>query len=281
MSLYIIGDIQGCYDALRALLRNVSYDPQQDQLWFTGDLVNRGPKSLETLRFIKSLTNCVVVLGNHDLHLLAVAYGGAKLSRCDTLGDILESADSDELLTWLRHRPLLHHDSGRNLTLIHAGLAPEWSLEKAKACAAEVEQVLRGDHYVEYFSTMYGDEPKQWSEALQGQARLRFITNCLTRLRCINQQGELALHEKAALNKEGSSLRPWFSIPGRQSEQHRIVFGHWSTLGLYQTKNILGLDTGCLWGGTLTAARFDEQGSFQGVTQVACEMAQQPDGLTA
>jgi bis(5'-nucleosyl)-tetraphosphatase (symmetrical) len=276
MALYIIGDIQGCHDCLQRLLGQVDYDPGLDHLWFVGDLVNRGPNSLETLRFIKSLPNCISVLGNHDLHLLAVAYGDAECIKGDTLDEILDAPDREELLQWLRHRPLLHYDKARQICLIHAGLAPEWTLELAIACANEVQDVLRSDGFSDYFAHMYGDNPRRWKNDLSGWERLRFITNCFTRLRYVDQNGELVLKLKGPLDKKPDNVQAWFRVDNRQSLHNKIVFGHWSTLGLHESDNILALDSGCLWGGALSAARFDQQGNYEGFTQIPCETSQKP-----
>jgi len=256
MAVYAIGDVQGCFDELQALLDQIDFDPRRDSLWFAGDLVNRGPSSLETLRFARSL-NAVTVLGNHDLHLLAAACMPGERKRKDTLQAIFEAPDAGQLLDWLRHRPLLHHDEALGYTLLHAGLPPQWDLATARACANEVEQVLRSDRYEQFFAAMYGDEPDLWSPALQGQERLRFIVNCFTRLRYCDSSGRLALEEKGPPGSQPPHLRPWFDWPQRNSRDMRILFGHWSTLGAYDAPGIHALDTGCLWGGKLTACRLD------------------------
>jgi len=257
VAVYAIGDIQGCFDELQALLTRIRFDPERDRLWFAGDLVNRGPQSLETLRLVRDL-NAVTVLGNHDLHLLASACIPGRRKGKDTLDAILDAPDSAELLDWLRFRPLLHHDRQLNCTLVHAGLPPQWDLQTAMACAAELEQVLRGDHYRDFFASMYGDQPDQWSTALTGQGRLRFIVNCFSRLRFCDSAGRLALDEKGPPGSQPSQLRPWFDWPQRKSRDTTILFGHWSTLGAYDAAGIHALDTGCLWGGTLTALRIDQ-----------------------
>ena len=254
MATYAIGDIQGCFDELLALLDRLDFRPGPDRLWFTGDLVNRGPKSLQTLRFVESLgEHAVTVLGNHDLHLLAVARGRARPNRHDSLDDVLEARDRDELMDWLRHRPMLHHDAGLGYTLIHAGLPPQWDLATARACAREVEEVLRGDDCDAFLDVMYGNKPRQWSEDLAGWDRLRFITNCFTRLRYCDAGGGLHMKPKGAPGTQPEGLLPWFEAPGRKSRELNIVFGHWSTLGLRSGNGIHALDTGCLWGGQLTA----------------------------
>lgn len=256
MAVYAIGDVQGCYAELQGLVEALRFDPAVDRLWFTGDLVNRGPQSLETLRFVRSLGNAAVtVLGNHDLHLLAVASGISHTRRRDTFGDVLGAADRDELMDWLRRRPLLHGEGG--FYLIHAGLPPQWRIEEAENHAAEVEACLRGGDYPELLRRMYGDQPDLWSEALDGWERLRFITNCLTRLRYCTAGGRLEFHQKGRPGSQPQGLLPWFEVPGRRSRDAGIVFGHWSTLGFYRGENVVCLDTGCLWGGQLTALRLD------------------------
>lgn len=256
MAIYAIGDVQGCFAELQSLLQQLRFDPAGDQLWFTGDLVNRGPQSLETLRFIRSLGNsAVAVLGNHDLHLLAVAHGFSRTKHKDTFGDVLGAPDRDELLDWLRRRPLLHHGGG--FYLIHAGLPPQWSVDEAASHAAEVEAVLRSDDYAEFFRHMYGDQPDLWSNGLKGFDRLRFITNCLTRMRYCTAGGQAEFKQKGAPGSQPTQLVPWFAAPERRSEGANIVFGHWSTLGFYVGNGVICLDTGCLWGGELTAFQLD------------------------
>lgn len=258
MATYAIGDVQGCYDELLALLERMAFDPVNDRLWFVGDLVNRGPQSLQVLRWVKNLdppAHCV--LGNHDLHLLAVAAGHERYGRNDTFRDVLTAPDRDELLDWLRRLPLLHHDSATGYTMVHAGLPPQWDLAQASACAAEVEAVLRGPAYGEFLMQMYGDEPRAWSDSLSGVARLRFITNCLTRLRFCDAQGVLALHEKGPPGSQPAPWLPWFEVPERRSRNLHILFGHWSALREYSAPGLDALDTGCVWGGNLSALRLD------------------------
>lgn len=257
MAVYAIGDLQGCFDELLALLELIAFDARHDQLWFAGDLVNRGPRSLETLRFVRSL-NAVTVLGNHDLHLLASAGIPQRRKRKDTLQAIMEAPDARQLLDWLRHQPLLHHDAKLGYTLVHAGLPPQWDLATARACAGEIEQVLRSDKYTEFLAAMYGNDPNIWSPALKGLERLRFITNCFTRLRYCDSNGRLALEEKGPPGSQPQHLRPWFDWPDRKSRTMKMLFGHWSTLGAYDAPGIHALDTGCLWGGKLTALRLDK-----------------------
>ena len=259
MATYAIGDIQGCFDELQQLLAQLNFDQANDQLWFCGDLVNRGPKSLETLRFVKGLGDAAVtVLGNHDLHLLAKAEGFGKKLKQDTLDEILNAPDCDELMFWLRHQPLLHHDSELGYTMVHAGLSPQWDLLTAQACARELENKLRADDYHEFIQVMYGNQPDQWSDELVGVDRWRFFTNVFTRLRFCYPDGRLDLKAKGEPGTQKAGALPWFDVPGRKTENNRIVFGHWSTLGVGETNNTLSLDGGCLWGGQLVAVRLDQ-----------------------
>lgn len=258
MSIYAIGDIQGCLTELHLLLHQLRFDPQTDRLWFVGDLVNRGPDSLAVLRFVRSLGDAaVVVLGNHDLHLLALAAGNAKHARQSNLDAVLHAPDRDELLDWLRQRPLLHHDADRELTLIHAGLPPQWTLADARAAASELETALRGENDQAFLLALYGNQPERWSPQLTGIDRLRFITNCLTRLRFCTPDGRLGLKEKGEIGSQTPGLLPWFQVPQRRTRHDRIIFGHWSTLGYYAGENVWAIDGGCLWGGTLTALRVE------------------------
>lgn len=258
MAVYAIGDIQGCYDELRRALDAVDFDPVRDCLWCVGDLVNRGPKSLEVLRFVRGLGDAAIcVLGNHDLHLLALAAGNGKHKGESSLEKVLTAADADELLHWLRHRPLLHHDAGLDFLMVHAGLPPQWDLATAQACAREVEDVLRGDAHTDYFLHMYGNKPELWDPALRGMERWRFITNCLTRLRYCEPDGSLALKDKGPPGSQSWGRMPWFEHPLRATRNQRIVFGHWSTLGYQARDNVWALDTGCLWGGALTLLQLD------------------------
>ena len=276
MAIYAIGDLQGCHDALLRLLEHVHFDPASDRLWFVGDLVNRGPQSLQCLRFVQGLGDrAITVLGNHDLHLLAIRYGNNRHYDNHSLDDILQAPDSDELLDWLRHRPLLYHDSDAGYTLIHAGLPPQWSLATARRCANEVEVALRAANPAGYFMEMYGNKPDQWSDDLQGQNRLRFITNCLTRLRYCTPGGKLAMKHKGPPGSQPAGVIPWFSVPARATAGERIVFGHWSTLGCYIGHNAYAIDTGCVWGGQLTALRLGDEPK---VISIDCPQTQQPGG---
>ncbi len=258
MAVYAIGDVQGCYTELRQLLDTLRFDPARDKLWFVGDLVNRGPESLECLRFVKSLGDkAVVTLGNHDLSLLLAMAGVKALTARNTTGDILSAEDRNELFDWLRRQPLLHHDPELDYVMIHAGLPPQWDLATARRCAHELETVLRGENYREYFHGMYGDMPDTWSEDLRGVERWRFITNCFTRMRYCTAEGRLDLKTTGKPGSQEKGLYPWFQAPGRRSADVRILCGHWSTLGLVRENKVTTLDTGCVWGGSLTAMRLD------------------------
>jgi bis(5'-nucleosyl)-tetraphosphatase (symmetrical) len=275
MAVYAIGDIQGCLQSFRDLLTSLRFAPGRDQLWLTGDLVNRGPDSLGVLRYVRSLEpEPVCVLGNHDLHLLAVASGAEPAKRRDTLQPVLEAADRDELLDWLRHRPLFHYDPHLNWGMVHAGLAPQWDLEQAAALAGEVENVLRGDETDAFFRNMYGDRPDRWSDDLRGWDRLRAIVNGMTRLRYCDESGRMALKAKGVPGTQPRGYLPWFDVPGRASAGLRMVFGHWSTLGRYASPTVIGLDSGCLWGGQLTAAQLDRSDPI--FFSVSCPQAQAP-----
>ena len=259
MAVYAVGDIQGCHDELQHALDQVGFEPGRDTLWCVGDLVNRGPKSLEVLRFFRDLGDAgVCVLGNHDLHLLALAAGNGKHRDEPSLARVLNAPDRDELLHWLRHRPLLHYDPGLDFAMVHAGLPPQWDLDTARACASEVEAVLRGDSHSAYFMQMYGNKPNRWEPSLSGMARWRFITNCLTRLRFCELNGRLRLKEKGPPGSQAEGRIPWFAHPERASRTQRILCGHWSTLGYLAGHNIWALDTGCVWGGALTLLRLDQ-----------------------
>jgi len=262
MAVFAIGDIQGCHEDLMRLLERIHFDAGEDQLWFAGDLVNRGPDSLGVLRFVKDLGDAAVsVLGNHDLHLLAVAAGTASRRKSDTLDELLASPQRDEYLDWLRHRPLLHHDEALGFTLVHAGLPPQWDLRQAAACAQELEAALRGAEHLEFFRQMYGDEPRHWDPGLTGIPRLRFIVNCFTRLRYCTAAGDLDLKSKGPPGSQPEGYLPWFQVPGRASAGLHLLFGHWSSLGDIAAHNVYPLDTGCVWGGRLTALRLDGDGS--------------------
>jgi len=266
MSTYVVGDIQGCFDAFEALLEALNFDGSRDRLWITGDLVNRGEDSLAVLRWCVQHDGCVVaVLGNHDLHLLAVAEGFVPPHRKDTLEMILQAPDREALLSWLRQRPMLHRQGA--WMMLHAGLPPEWSADAAEVHARELERALRGPAWRVFLKDMYGNEPHRWSPLLSGQDRLRFIANALTRTRYLHPDGSLEFQHKLGLATAPAELVPWFDFPGRRSGDARILFGHWSTLGLLMREDVVALDTGCLWGGALTAFRLEDEQCFQ----VRCE----------
>lgn len=257
MATYAIGDIQGCYDDLMRLLDTIGFNEHEDRLWFAGDLVNRGPKSLETLRFIKGLgDSAVVVLGNHDLHLLAAACAEKLSNKQDSLLAVLEAPDRDELVDWVRHRPLFHYEG--DFCLLHAGLPPQWDFEMAKQLAQEAEQALQADNYVEFLKKMYGNKPNVWSSRLKNSDKLRFIINCFTRMRFCEVNGRMDFVNSGPPGSQPKHLVPWFKVPKRRSANMKIIFGHWSTLGYYEGDNCYGIDTGCLWGGELTALKLGE-----------------------
>jgi bis(5'-nucleosyl)-tetraphosphatase (symmetrical) len=260
MAVYAIGDLQGCFDPLKRLLDRIGFDPAEDRLWFSGDIVNRGPASLETLRFVRGLGElAVMVLGNHDLHLLASAWADSRpRKKRDTLDDILEAPDREELLEWLRRRPLLHHDPAVGFTMVHAGLPPQWDLEEARAAAGELQAVLGGDRFVDFLRHMYGNQPDCWSPELEGIDRLRFIVNAFTRLRYLRPDGSMDFDNTGPPERAGEGLIPWFRFPGRRTEGLSMVFGHWSTVGEVVHAGAFSLDTGCVWGGRLTALRLDD-----------------------
>jgi bis(5'-nucleosyl)-tetraphosphatase (symmetrical) len=260
MAVYAIGDLQGCLDPLQRLLDRIRFDPARDRLWFCGDLVNRGPASLAALRFVRQLGDrAVTVLGNHDLHLLATAWAGSRpRKKRDTLDEVLAAPDREELLEWLRRRPLLHHDPVLDCTLVHAGLPPQWDLADAQAAARELESVMRGDRVVDFLRQMYGDQPDRWTPELAGTERLRFIVNAFTRLRYLRSDGSMDFDCKETPDHAPPGLIPWFRFPGRRSAGLKLIFGHWSTLGELTHDGAHGLDTGCVWGGRLSALRLDD-----------------------
>ena len=261
MAVYAIGDLQGCYDPFRHLLDEIDFDPSKDTLWLTGDIVNRGPKSLKTLRFVKELGDSVItVLGNHDLHLLALSAGAVRFgNRFGSLEKLLKASDADELCHWLRHQPLAHYDEKLNTLLVHAGTHPQWSVKKTLACATEVETALQGDDYVNVLGKMYGNAPNIWSGKLTGYKRLRFIINCLTRMRMVTADNHLDLKFSGSPWRARKGLRPWFEMDSPAWAGTRIVFGHWSSLGLIVLPDLISLDTGCVWGRHLTAVRLDKR----------------------
>ena len=277
MAVYAIGDIQGCYDEFKQLLDKLAFNPDVDQLWLTGDIVNRGPRSLDTLRYVYAMRdNIVLVLGNHDLHLLATAYHHKQPGKKDTLDETLNAGDSDQLFDWLRCQPLIHRDVALGFTMVHAGIHPDWSIDTALRLAEEVERVLCSDEHVNFYQHMYGDKPHLWSDTLTGWSRLRFITNMFTRMRYCDASGHAPMNPKGPPGTQPEGLLPWFEMD-RASSSERIIFGHWSTLppdGDYDKHNVYPLDSGCLWGGTLTALRLDQSPCIH--TRINCPQSQKP-----
>jgi bis(5'-nucleosyl)-tetraphosphatase (symmetrical) len=262
MSTYAIGDIQGCFGSLLRLLERCAFDPSRDKLWLVGDLVNRGPRSLETVRYIRDLGDAAItVLGNHDLSLLMAAEGFGKRGKGDTFDDILDAPDRDELLDWLRQQPLCHLEGG--FCLVHAGLLPQWTVVQARALASEVEAVLRGSQWRELLGQMWGSEPVCWKDSLEGWPRLRVIVNAMTRMRFCSPQGVMDFKVKGEVEKAPKGFMPWFEVPGRRSAESVLITGHWSALGLKIMPNLLAIDSGCLWGGALTAIRLEDRVVFQ------------------
>jgi len=265
MAIYAVGDIQGCHTELVQLLETIRFDQTTDKLWLVGDLVNRGPGSLAVLRLVKSLgDSAITVLGNHDLHLLAVAEGVAELHRSDTLDEVLNADDRDELLDWLRNQRLLHAEGG--YVLVHAGLLPQWSVDQAVSLAHEVEQALCCDNHAVFLARMYGNAPHQWDDNLDGYKRLRVIVNAFTRMRICTEEGEMEFKFKGEVENIPAGYLPWFDVPSRASADAAVIFGHWSALGLKVESHVIALDTGCLWGGPLSAIRLEDRQLFQ----VAC-----------
>ena len=262
MATYAAGEIQGCCTEFQQLLEQVRFDPAADKLWLVGDLVNRGPESLAVLRLVKSLgDSAITVLGNHDLHLLAVAEGVAEPHRSDTLHNILAAPDRDELLTWLRAQRLLYVEG--DFVLVHAGLLPGWTVAQTQKLAHEVEAELHGRHYHIFLTRMYGNHPDHWDDGLTGYKRLRVITNVFTRMRICTVQGKMEFKFKGEVENIPAGYLPWFDVPNRASANATVVFGHWSALGLKITPRVIALDTGCLWGGALSAIRLEDREIFQ------------------
>jgi bis(5'-nucleosyl)-tetraphosphatase (symmetrical) len=262
LAIYAIGDVQGCFDELRALIGALGFDPANDRIWFVGDLVNRGPASLATLRFVRDLGDrAVVVLGNHDLHLLALAEGHVESGRDDTLEDVLAAPDRRELLDWLRARPMIHV-AGDDV-LVHAGLLPQWDVATAGSLAREVEAELRGPGHSKFLETLYGSRPNRWSEHLSGPDRLRVIVNAMTRLRFCTREGVMEFDTKGETTQPPRGYMPWFDVPERKSAGSTIVCGHWSALGLRMAPRLLALDSGCVWGGRLSAVRLEDRRLYQ------------------
>lgn len=276
MATYAIGDIQGCYEPLRQLLEAIGFSPSRDRLWFVGDLVNRGPQSLETLRYVRGLgAAAVVVLGNHDLHLIMQADGYGKCSREDTFADVLAADDRDELMAWLRTLPLFHVEG--EYAMVHAGLLPQWDVAKAAALSDEVGRALTAPGYRDFLANMWGSEPASWHDDLVGWDRLRVVVNAMTRLRFCSADGVMEFRapgSKGPPERGPADLLPWYDVPGRKSAHHTVVCGHWSALGFKQDKNLLALDSGCLWGGLLTAVRLEDRRVYQ----LPCSRQVEPTG---
>ncbi|MBX8590475.1 symmetrical bis(5'-nucleosyl)-tetraphosphatase [Pseudomonas cichorii] len=260
MAVYAVGDLQGCLEPLKCLLGDARFDPAKDQLWLVGDLVNRGPQSLETLRFLYSIRESVVcVLGNHDLHLLAASRNIERLKKSDTLREIIEAPDGNDLLDWVRRQKLMHYDEQRNIAMTHAGIPPQWSLKKALKYASEVEQALQDDNlYEPFLDGMYGNEPVKWDNDLQGVTRLRVITNYFTRMRFCTREGKLDLKSKEGIETALPGYEPWFKHPNRKTRDLKIIFGHWAALeGNCDEPGVYALDSGCVWGGAMTLMNVD------------------------
>lgn len=266
MATYAIGDVQGCFDELQDLLKKIQFNPSQDILWFAGDLINRGPQSLEVLRFIRDLgASHKVVLGNHDLHLLASWVHGKSISSKDTLQSILEAHDGEALCQWLRQQPIMVEDTVLNFMMVHAGVLPQWELIQVRAYAHEIEQTLRSDAYIHFLTHMYSNDDNVWQENLTGLSRLRTLVNVFTRIRYCDENGVMALTEKGELGTQSDGLKPWFVYPERKTRNQRIVFGHWATLEgkILGEHNVFSLDTGCVWGRSLRAMRLEDLQVFE------------------
>lgn len=262
MATYAIGDVQACLEPLERLLGEIGFSHSRDRLWFVGDLVNRGPDSAPVVRFVHDLgERAVVVQGNHDLHLLALAAGHAKRRADDTFDDLLAAPDRDELLDWLRFRPMLHRED--EYVMVHAGLLPAWSVGQARDLAAEVEAELRAKRYRLFLAELYGSKPDAWHDGLRGMDRLRVIVNAMTRMRFCSAAGVMDFQVKGEVEKAPPGFMPWFDVPARKSRDATIVCGHWSALGLRLRPDLLALDTGCVWGGALTAIRLEDRRLFQ------------------
>ncbi len=279
MALYLIGDVQGCDEPLQRLLDHIDFSPSRDTLVLLGDLVNRGPASADVLRRMQRYGAAArSLLGNHDLHLLGVAHGARKAGRRDTLDDILGAPDREAMLDWLRHQHMALHQplAGGDLLMVHAGVLPQWSVADTMAHAAELEAVLRGPSLGEFLRGMYGDEPAQWNDALTGPARLRVIVNALTRLRFCSADGVMEFETKDGSAAPPAGFMPWFDVPGRRTARATVAFGHWSTLGWVSRPDLLSTDTGCVWGGCLSAVRIGPGLQQRDLLQVRCPQARKP-----
>jgi bis(5'-nucleosyl)-tetraphosphatase (symmetrical) len=279
MALYLIGDIQGCDAALQRLLDKIGFSPSRDTIVLLGDLVNRGPDSAAVLRRVQGFgASALSLLGNHDLHLLGVAHGARKPSRKDTLASLLEAPDSKAMLEWVRQQHMALHMQieGGDLLMVHAGVLPQWTVGDTLVLAAEVESVLRGPALGEFLLGMYGNEPAQWSDALTGATRLRAIVNALTRMRFCTAEGVMEFESKDGMRPAPEGFMPWFDVPGRKTANATVAFGHWSTLGWLSRPDLLSTDTGCVWGGCLSAVRIGATLDERELIQVKCEQAQKP-----
>jgi bis(5'-nucleosyl)-tetraphosphatase (symmetrical) len=279
MALYLIGDIQGCDAALQRLLDKIGFSPSRDTIVLLGDLVNRGPDSAAVLRRVQGFgASALSLLGNHDLHLLGVAHGARKPSRKDTLASLLEAPDSKAMLEWVREQHMALHMQieGGDLLMVHAGVLPQWTVGDTLVLAAEVESVLRGPALGEFLLGMYGNEPAQWSDALTGATRLRAIVNALTRMRFCTAEGVMEFESKDGMRPAPEGFMPWFDVPGRKTANATVAFGHWSTLGWLSRPDLLSTDTGCVWGGCLSAVRIGATLDERELIQVKCEQAQKP-----
>lgn len=279
MALYLIGDVQGCDEALQRLLDHIAFSPSRDTVILLGDLVNRGPASAEVLRRVQGFGGAAQsLLGNHDLHLLGVAHGARKAGRKDTLAGVLEAPDREALLDWLRNQPMALHRTlgGGDLLMVHAGALPQWSIGDTLACASEVESALRGTAMVDFLQTMYGSEPAQWSDALTGSARTRVIVNALTRMRFCTAEGVMEFESKDGAGTAPEGFMPWFDVPGRKTANATVACGHWSTLGWVSRPDLMSTDTGCVWGGCLSAVRMGATPQERELIQVDCPQAQKP-----
>lgn len=281
MAAYLIGDIQGCDEPLGRLLDAIDFSASRDTLYVLGDLVNRGPASAAVLRRLMALGHSArCLLGNHDMHLLACAYGIRRPHKRDTLDEVLAAPDRDVLLDWLRRQHLALHETvaGQPLLMVHAGVLPQWTADRAVALARELEDVLRSDDILGFLREMYGNAPDRWQDDLQGNVRLRVIINALTRLRFCSADGQMEFESKDSAATAPEGFMPWFDVPGRATAQDTVAFGHWSTLGWLQRDDVICMDTGCVWGGPLSALRVAANPTQQSLVQVDCPRAQQPGG---
>lgn len=280
MASYLIGDVQGCDEPLGRLLQAIDFSPSRDTVYVLGDLVNRGPASAEVLRRLMALEGSArCLLGNHDMHLLACAWGVRRPHKRDTLDAVLDAPDRAALLDWLRCQPLAMHETvaGRELLMVHAGVLPQWTAERTAALAAELQDVLRGPHIGDFLHEMYGNQPDRWDDALTGNERLRVVINALTRLRFCSADGQMEFETKEGVGAAPAGFVPWFDVPGRQTAGVAVAFGHWSTLGWLDRDDLYCLDTGCVWGGPLSAMRVGTTAAQQALVQVDCPQAQKPD----